>query len=580
MRAKFFYLLAILCWWCLLAPNMVMATDATSQKILEELDLSRSDIRLYKKIFKNIDEAKFAKVDKQVKKLDNDLLLGHILATKYLSPKYISKPQELTQWLHKYSDLPQKNRIYKLAVRKKAMNLPELEEEKQLNETFSMYNWPNKDFVHLSNANRIFLHKKIKLFRNAIRRGKTKQARLVLENAKVKKLLPKKYYSNLALLLATKYLTDGYNRRALEWGQISAQKQANASAYWTAGIAAWKLKHYKTAASQFKKVAAASNNDEWISSAGDFWAARAYNKQKNTAQTKKWLQKAASYKRTFYGILAAYKLGEKPDYNWSKISYFNDFQAQKSLDFLLGNETLRRILGLIFIKQEELARMELKHTLSDLNEQQKEAILYLADYYQMHSISMLLSQELCDDNENRSYDHSFYPLPEWEPQSGWKLDPALVWALSRQESSFRPYVISPAGACGLMQLLPSTAAYISGNKLLRRNRQKLFGIQYNLELGQDYVSYLLDKPFINGNLLYMLTAYNAGPGNLSKWLKSVKDNNDPLLYMEIIPSRETRIYIERVMANYWIYQIRLDKPTPTLKQLSKDKWPVISQDKK
>jgi len=75
----------------------------------------------------------------------------------------------------------------------------------------------------------------------------------------------------------------------------------------------------------------------------------------------------------------------------------------------------------------------------------------------------------------------------------------------------------------------------------------------------------------------MLTAYNAGPGNLSKWLKKIKDNNDPLLYMEIIPSRETRIYIERVIANYWIYQIRLDKPTPTLELLSKNKWPIIVQ---
>ena len=569
-------------WGCCLLSFFIFlgeikASDTTSHKILEELDFSKSDIRTYKKIFENIKKSKFKLINKQIKKIDNDFLLGHVWAEIYLSPKYNSTPQELSQWLEKYSDLPQKNRIYKLAIRKKVPNLPNLEKEKQQIKTFSMYNWPNKDFAHLSNANRIFLHKKIKEFRRATSRGKTKQARLILENAKVKKILPNEYYSKLALLLATKYLTDGYNKRALEWGKISAQKNNNASAYWTAGLAAWKLKQYKTASSQFKKVSLSSNNDEWISSAGDFWTARAYKKQKNNVQTKKWLQKASKYKRTFYGILAAYKLGEKPDYNWSKISYFNDFQAQKNLDFLLQDKPLRRVLGLIFINQEELARNQLKHILPELNESQKEAILYLADFYQMHSISMLLSQELCNDAENRSYDHSFYPLPEWEPQSGWKLDPALVWALSRQESSFRPYVISPAGACGLMQLLPSTAAYISGNKQLRRNRQKLFSIQYNLELGQEYVSYLLDKPFINGNLLYMLTAYNAGPGNLNKWLKNIKNNNDPLLYMEIIPSRETRIYIERVMANYWIYQIRLDKPTPTLEQLSKDKWPIIQK---
>jgi len=577
MSTKFFTFLSFLLLSICLPSYSSMAKDTTSQKILDELNLSRSDVRIYKKIFSNIRNAKFKIADKQIKNLDNKLLLGHALAEKYLSAKYKSTPQELSLWLEKYSDHPQKNRIYKLAIRKNALNLPDKTKEKKSIETFSVYNWAYDNFHKLTLSNRIFLDKQIKKFRRSIRLGKTKQARIILENPKVKKLLPKKYYSILALTLATKYLTDGYSHLALQWGEISAQKNSNASAFWTAGIAAWKLKHYKTAASQFKKVSSVSNNDEWISSAGDFWTARAYKKQKNIIQTQKWLKKAAAYKRTFYGILAAYMLGEKPDYNWSKISYFNDFKTQKNLDFLLENIYLKRILGLIFTDQEELARSELKNALNIINESQKEAILYLADYYNMHSISMLLSQELCDDNESRSYDHSFYPLPDWKPQSGWKLDSALIWALSRQESSFRPYVISPVGACGLMQLLPSTAAYISGNKQLRRNRQKLFEIQYNLELGQNYVKYLLEKPFINGNLIYMLTAYNAGPGNLSKWLKKIKDNNDPLLYMEIIPSRETRIYIERVIANYWIYQIRLDKPTPTLELLSKNKWPIIVQ---
>ena len=575
MFSKILFFVSVLFASMIVPCSQSLAEEVTSQKILDELNLSRNDIRLYKKIFNNIKNSHFELIDKQIKNLDNKFLVGHVLAEKYLAKNYNSTSQELEQWLKKYSNFPQKNRIHKLALRKKASVLPKEPKKAPQVDAFSMYNWPNKDFKHLSNANRIFLHKKIKSFKQAIRKGKTKQARLILENKSVKKLLPKKYYASLALTLATKYLTDGQNKLALQWGQISAQKQATASAYWTAGIAAWQLKHYKTAASQFKKVSATSNNDEWISSAGDFWASRAYQKQKNNNQALKWLKKASLYKRTFYGILAAYKLGEIPDYNWSKISYFNDFQGQKNLDFLLKNERIKRILGLIFINQEELVNYELKSAISELDNMQKEAVLYLANYYQLHSVSMLLSQELCDDNENRSYDHSFYPVPDWEPENGWKLDKALVWALSRQESSFRPYIISPAGACGLMQLLPSTAAYISGNNKLRNNKQKLFKIQYNLKLGQEYISYLMDKHFINGNLLYMLSAYNAGPGNLNKWLKNIKDTNDPLLYMEIIPSRETRIYIERVMANYWIYQIRLNQPTPTLKQLSQDKWPVV-----
>lgn len=390
-----------------------------------------------------------------------------------------------------------------------------------------------------------------------------------------KKLLPDIYYSRLANILATKYLTDNYNRLALEWAQNAARRNNNASSRWTAGIAAWRLKEYKTAASEFSRVSAASRDDEWISSAGDFWASRAYQKQKNSSQSKTWLKKAARYPRTFYGILAARKLGEMPHYNWEKISYFNDFQQKENLENLVSNQALQRIVALIFTGQEELVRQEIGACGQSLSNARKEALLFLASHYQMHSVAIILSKELTDRNGSRSYDHAEYPLPRWQPRNGWKIDPALVWALSRQESSFRPYASSPAGACGLMQLLPSTAAYISGNKKLRQNKSRLFTAEYNLELGQEYVSYLMDKPFINGNLLYMMTAYNAGPGNLYKWLKTIKDNNDPLLFMEIIPSQETRIYLERVMANYWIYQMRLNQPTLTLDLLSDDQWPVI-----
>ena len=557
------------------ATSNVCAAENSTQQLLKELDLEKEDISIYQKIFTALRKQDFKEVSRLEKKLDNKLLAGHILAEKYLSKRYKSNYTELSEWLNHYDDLPQAGRIRKLAARKNpdktAQTTP------QPTSTFSVYHWQMKDFAHLSNSNQKFLKNKLKDFRRAISQGKTKRARLVLEDKSVKQLLPKIYYSKLANILATKYLTDNYNRLALEWSRISAQKDNNASAHWTAGLAAWRLKEYKTAANEFSKVSKASKNDEWISSAGDFWAARAYHQQKNKSQSQHWLQQAAHYPRTFYGILAAHKLGKTPQYNWDKISYFNDFQNQspdwKSMLELPG---IKRGIALIFTKQEELARQEINLHLAQLSDAQKEMLLFLAGHQQMHSIAMALSKDLSDDSCNRSYDHARYPLPRWKPSHGWKIEPALVWALSRQESSFRPYVSSPAGACGLMQLLPSTAAYISGNKALKRNKSRLFRAEYNLKLGQSYVEYLLSKPFIDGNLLYMLTAYNAGPGNLYKWQKNVKYNNDPLLYMEVIPSRETRIYIERVMTNYWIYQIRLKKPTPTLEQLGQDRWPSIS----
>ena len=62
----------------------------------------------------------------------------------------------------------------------------------------------------------------------------------------------------------------------------------------------------------------------------------------------------------------------------------------------------------------------------------------------------------------------------------------------------------------------------------------------------------------------MMIAYNAGPGNLVRWKAGLKDVDDPLLFIESIPSPETRAFVERVMVNYWIYRIRMGQETPSL----------------
>ena len=75
----------------------------------------------------------------------------------------------------------------------------------------------------------------------------------------------------------------------------------------------------------------------------------------------------------------------------------------------------------------------------------------------------------------------------------------------------------------------------------------------------------------------MMTAYNAGPGNLVKWKKQARYQDDPLTFIEVIPSAETRIYIERVMANYWIYNFRFGLSNPTIRQLAEGKWPTLDK---
>ena len=77
-----------------------------------------------------------------------------------------------------------------------------------------------------------------------------------------------------------------------------------------------------------------------------------------------------------------------------------------------------------------------------------------------------------------------------------------------------------------------------------------------------------------GDLFRLSVAYNAGPGNLGKWQRKMRHGDDPLLYIESLPSLESRLFVERVMANLWIYRQRLGQPTPTLSALAANRWPI------
>ena len=98
------------------APNVFAASNST--QLLKTLDLSQSDIRIYQKIFTAIRQQNFKEVSRLNKKLDNQILEGHILAQTYLSKSYKSTYNELSDWLEQYADLPQATRIRRLAERK------------------------------------------------------------------------------------------------------------------------------------------------------------------------------------------------------------------------------------------------------------------------------------------------------------------------------------------------------------------------------------------------------------------------------------------------------------------------------
>jgi soluble lytic murein transglycosylase len=143
------------------------------------------------------------------------------------------------------------------------------------------------------------------------------------------------------------------------------------------------------------------------------------------------------------------------------------------------------------------------------------------------------------------------------------VDPALIEAVIQQESGFDPNATSPAGAAGLMQLMPTTA------RVMGKGAGNVFDPDANLTLGQRYVDLLLKHDRVKGNLLSLIAAYNVGPGNLTP-----SPGEDPLLLIESMPSAETRQLVQRVLTNFWIYQLRFGQPTDSLDQVAQGEMPV------
>jgi soluble lytic murein transglycosylase-like protein len=100
----------------------------------------------------------------------------------------------------------------------------------------------------------------------------------------------------------------------------------------------------------------------------------------------------------------------------------------------------------------------------------------------------------------------------------------------------------------------------------------------NLSLGQRYLNFLAATDIVAGDKLRLLASYNTGPGAFSRWGTAIRDQGDPLLFLEAIPIDETRSFVPRVLAHTWLYANRLGLPTPSLDELAAGAWPRYAWD--
>jgi len=292
---------------------------------------------------------------------------------------------------------------------------------------------------------------------------------------------------------------------------------------WVAGLAAYRLQNYTDAFSRFQSVAEDAAEDSWTRAGAAYWAARAAVAAGLDALERPYLQMAADRPWTFYGMIAERQLGLSPTVTFTQPVVAPDVRLAEAGDLLAQ---------LIRVSSTEAAATGEMAPIADID----------------------------------GFRPADYPSPDLAPQGGFTIDPALVYALVRQESRFNPLAVSSAGAVGLMQVLPSSAAYITGDDKLN-DRTLLQDSALNLRLGQDYLTYL-SQSLVGDNMLLIVAAYNGGPGAVQKTYDRVGRDADPLMLIESLPAKETREYVEKVMAGYWIYRRQFGQDTPSLDALA------------
>ncbi|USO01697.1 MAG: transglycosylase SLT domain-containing protein [Alphaproteobacteria bacterium] len=285
-----------------------------------------------------------------------------------------------------------------------------------------------------------------------------------------------------------------------------------------------------------------------------YWAGLAAKEMGNAALGAQWFGKAAGYTTTYYGQLASDELNAVYDVK---------LRSWKNVDtaWLQKKNQVRTLCDFIQMLSRIDAGWEIYDCLVALlyrAENPSQALGVLSFCQKNYPPAFVFVSRVAMSRfgvEMRGY---FPLLPPFYFKQ--EVDPALVHAVIHRESSFLHSAVSPAGAIGLMQLMPATAKEVSKAIGIRfMHNDELKKPHVNMQVGQRYLATLLAK--YDGCIPLALAAYNAGPHNAQKWIDALGNpckNTDINSWIEAIPFTETRHYVKAVLTNYRIYQLLLE----------------------
>ncbi len=536
--------------------------------------LSRLDARRYERIFYLQSRGDFRAANAKIRHLTDDRLMGNVLYQRYMGHFYHATYDELADWMRHYADDAGAQKIYDLALKRSPRHAVRLDRPRTGHGLVEYHDYDSGQLAQpylAAQKHGLRQRRVIREIDDSLSNGPTAALRHLKEE---RNLFTATEYDALRARIAESYF---YNDKVADaYAQASASADRSGRevplAGWIAGLSAWKQEKYATAAKYFSLAATSPRASAWQISAAAYWAGRANLRDYHPEKVSFWLQKAADHPRSFYGIIAVKALGmEQTRFNWNMPDL-----SDSRIKLLAGIPAGKRALALLQLHQYGLAEQEIRQIDPGHNVALQTALLAFAHAAGEPDFEMRLGSGIVD-SRRRLYDAALYPDAPWPPKEGYTVDRALVFAFIRQESKFNPEAKNKgSGAKGLMQLLPSTALHIVRQLGINVQRDELDDPAVNIRLGQAYLRKLLREAVVRDNLLKLGVAYNAGPGKLARWEKTVDYQDDPLLFIESIPVAETRLFVERVMTNYWIYRLKYHQNTSSLEKIASGAWPVYT----
>ena len=349
------------------------------------------------------------------------------------------------------------------------------------------------------------------------------------------------------------------------WRQGATGEWASQAA-WVSALASWRLGDFNAASADFRQAAQFAAQRE-LRAGAYYWTARAEQAAGRPASVEPMLKAAAftaEAPESFYGLLARETLGMSTKLPADPFAGYDPRVDQYP--------NVQRAIELAQIGETSLADDMLRHQAKIGSASEHHALIQLAKRLDLPAAQLWLANN--GQYGARSDPADRYPNPGWAPLMGWRVDPALAYGHIVQESSFRRAAVSTAGAVGLMQVRPGSAADMARARGLAYSPAMLTDPRTNLEFGQSYIEMLRGSSATAGQLPRVIASYNAGPLPVGRWA-TINDKGDPLLWIESIPYWETRYYVPAVLRNMWVYQGLNHEDTGTLKAMAEHRWPAF-----